>query len=461
MIYIKHKNTSTIFDKMSSLNSDSDFILDLSAERVWLSSIYATKMMFIQCDKYRRFDSNPFKLKFILQMSCWSELVVVPITKRLVKYHKVPSVFENIFEEKTEQLLSEGNLSCGLHLYMLVLASNHMLEKLVEGVCPKTGNEIQEWMKLMKKIKEENNKIFKHAGKQVKLSFCEMLQKHHDLSSDISFDNVEEHPFFNHQMVFLHIAHLVLFYSKNQLERTIPSIKEAKLCPIGLDMMVWEKHCGKLCKGLFDLDSHGLLLLERNQLRDKKFCTGILLPYSLYYDDKKLVSKDGIPSIPNMHKKVIEVFRNHFSKLSTNDILPQWDYQSSVTSIYFDKTCEYLETQKKTFSNRQKVQRHLLKKKKNGSFYTPIIPQNHWQRDTFCLGCHSMMTYASSVRIKIRIEHVVENNSDEEFSSWELDDSSDSSTSSAEQVNEVSLELEGSIEQDNGTSVEQDNETSL
>ncbi len=63
----------------------------------------------------------------------------------------------------------------------------------------------------MKQVKEDKNKIFKRAGEEVKKEFCEMLQRYHELSFMISFDHVEEHPFFNHQMVFLHIAHLVFF----------------------------------------------------------------------------------------------------------------------------------------------------------------------------------------------------------------------------------------------------------
>ncbi len=91
---------------MSSLNNGCDFIMDLSAERIFLSSIYATKATFIQCDRYCPFVSDHLKLDFIRQMSCWLEVVVVPITKRIVGMHKVSIVFQEIFKKEMEQYLS-------------------------------------------------------------------------------------------------------------------------------------------------------------------------------------------------------------------------------------------------------------------------------------------------------------------------------------------------------------------
>ncbi len=420
------------FTTMSSSSSEFDFILDLSAERVFFSSIYATKAMFIKCDRYSLFHSDKLKSDFIRLMSCWSELVVVPMTKKIVKYHTVPTIFKEILKKDIEQHLSNGNLTCGLHLYMLVKASNHLIKKIVDGVGPTTGKEIQEWLEVMKKIKEDKNKIFKSAGDKVKEEFCTMLQKYHELSSNISFDHVEEHPFFNHQMVFLHIAHLVYMYSKNVMDRTIPHKKNAKLCPTVQEMLLWENHCGRLCKVMFDLDSHGLLLLNSGLTRDKKFCNGINLPYSLYYVDRKLLSKDRLPSVSNMHKKVIEVFKNYCTNLCTSDIISQWEYESCVLHTYFQKSCEYIDVQKQKFSNRQKVQRSLMKKKKEGSYYCPKIPQEFWQRDIFLLGSYSMIPYTSNLQIIIKIEHNTKENPDEHVSDWDFDHSSESSSDSDE-----------------------------
>ncbi len=365
-------------------------------------------------------------------MSCWSELVVVPMTKKIVERHKVPPIFKEILEKGMEQHLSNGNLTCGLHLYMLVKASNHLLDKIIDGVGPTTGKEIQEWLEVMKQIKEDRNKIFKNAGEEVKKEFCTMLQRYHDISPNISFDHVEEHPFFNHQMVFLHIAHLVYLYSKNVMDRTIPHKKNAKLCPTVQEMLLWENHCGRLCKVMFDLESHGLLLLDSVLTRDKKFCNGINLPYSLYYVDRTLLSKDRLPSVSNMHKKVIQVFKNYCTNFSTSDILSQWEHESHVLHTYLQKSCEYIDAQKKKFSNRQKVQRSLMNKKKEGSYYCPKIPQEFWQRDIFLLGSYSMISYTSNLQIIIKIEHNTEENPDEHVSDWDFDHSSESSSDSDE-----------------------------
>ena len=423
------------FTTMSSSSSGWDFLLDLSAERIWLSSIYATKAMFIKCDRYSPFDSEKLKSDFIRLMSCWSEKVVVPITKNIVKMHQVPTIFKEILEGDIEQHLSNGNLTCGLHLYMLVIASNHLLKKIKDGVGPTTGMEIQEWLEVMKQIKENKNKIFKAAGEKVKKEFCTMLQNYHELSSNISFDHVEEHPFFNHQMVFLHIAHLVYMYSRNVMGRTIPHKKKAKLCPTVEEMLLWENHCSNLCNSLFDLNSHGLLLFDNSPPRDQKFCNGIILPYSLYSIDTEFLLGNKFPSVSNMHKKVIEVFKNYCTKISTNDIISQWDTESSLLHIYFQKSCEYIDAQKQTFSNRQKAQRSLMKKKKEGSYYCPKIPQEFWQRDIFLLGRYSMLTYASNIKIRIKIKHDTKDNCDKHVNEWGLEYSSESSDDSDEGEN--------------------------
>lgn len=367
-------------------SSQYDFIFDICAERLCLSSIFAIKMMFIQSSRYTHFQHDDwFKMKFIRLMSCWTEVVASPIIKEVAESHLVSSLFMPLFEDNTDSLIIDGNSVCGIHLYLLILASNHMLDQIKLGVGPKTSFEIKEWMELMESIHNEEYDILGLAGPGVRTMFLNMLQRHNDTCYEENSDSIDENPFFDHRLLFLHIAHLVNFYTKCELTGSLPSLRNAKEVN-GISFIVWENSCGEVCNQLFDLNSHGLVNLVNCDFEDKTFSNEINLPYSQYADEFSDVLKDQVPNIHNMHQKVIEVFRNYVLKHHTT-----WDTQCDMLDFFFEKTTKRIASSKAIFSNRQKVQKALIKKKKLGSVFKPTIPQDHWQRDQFCLSNHSMM----------------------------------------------------------------------
>lgn len=367
-----------------------DFILDLSCERIWFGSVYATNMMLTKFDKYSKTQTGDYQSIFLRKLSCWHEKTLIPTSKKIAKKHNVPDIFKPVFLDETENFFTKDDV-CGLHLYLLLLTSKHLLVQCQLGLGPVTTHKVKEWFKLMRFVLESS--LFQKCSTELKNEFCKTFQIFNEGESFI--ENEEEHEYFDPHLVFIHLSHLVVFYTKSSID--FPQSKHLKMESSQNAMNSWQTLSGQLFEKVFQLESHGLQVLDESNYTDRTFCYSVKFPYYRLggepSDEKPLTDSENLPSMFTLLFDFFNQFEDSINKIGKDASKVQWteELHKLHDILHFGNTLN--NSAKELSYKREKARRNYRRNTKSEDAYKPRLPLIY-QRDEYCLGCYSYSKYA-------------------------------------------------------------------
>lgn len=367
-----------------------DFILDLSAERIWFGSVYATKMMMNKFDKYSKTQIGDDQCIFLRKLSCWHEKTLIPMAKKIANKHDVPDIFKPVFLDQTEKFFIDGDV-CGLHLYLLLLTSEHLVDQCKVGLGPKTMNKVQKWFHLMRLVLEST--LFQKCSMELK---SELRKTFQIFNEDESFiQNEEEHEYFDPNLVFIHLSHLVIFYTKSSIDS--PQSKCCKMESSKNEMETWQTYSGEIFQKVFQLESHGLHVLDDNEYTDDMFCYSVEFPYfrlGTELDEKKsLMDNDNLPSMFQLQFDFFNKFDASIQKISQDVSKVQWTQELHKLHDIFYLGNTLNNAAKDFFYKREKARRNYRRHSASECDYKPRLPLI-FQKDEYCFGAYSYSIYA-------------------------------------------------------------------
>lgn len=379
-------------DCSSTEHEHHDYLLDLCPERILLASVYATKMMFLRFQDSSQATDDKKIFTIIRKISCWHELILSPNTVKITNEHQVPDLFAGVFTTLPNRFFHDEGDLCGLHVFLLLISSNHILDKMGQGFGPKTEKEVSLWFDLM--VTTKDSSLFEPIKLNLKEQFRLMIQKFNSLSLEVS---TEEHEFFNHKFLFLHVAHLVKFYSKSPVGNDLPHSNHVKMTPTHVSMLQWEKRSGRLFEEIFELKSHGFLFFDCEDGNVANLDEGIQLPYMLLDESDDFIdTSDELPSLHGVHTEVINIFEKYISKNTNASPRYQSTDQQDKVDELLQSTKILLKNRRFIFRLREKQRRNYRKNKCNKKkAYHPKTP-TVFERDMFCFGEYSSYHYIRS-----------------------------------------------------------------
>ncbi len=367
-----------------------DYILDLSAERIWFASVYATKMMLTKFDKYSNTKTGDGQCIFLRKLSCWHEKTLIPMEKKISMKHDVPDIFKPVFLEQAENFFSKGDV-CGLHLYLLLLTSKHLIVQSKLGLGPQTTEKVKKWFHLMMFVLESS--LFDKCSKKLKDEFRKVFQIFHEGDSFIS--NEEEHGYFDPNIVFIHLSQLVVFYTKCSMDSS--QSRHSKMESSKYEVDKWQTLSGELFEKVFELKSHGLQSLDDCTCKQEIFCYSVEFPYYLLVaevnENESLIDSDNIPSMFGLLFHFFNKFEESINKISQDLSKVQWNKElHKLQEIFY--LGNILNKSAKEYSyKREKARRNYRKHSASESGYNPRLPLI-FQSDKYCFGAYSYSIYA-------------------------------------------------------------------
>ncbi len=359
-----------------------DYILDLSAERIWFGSVYATKMMLTKFDKYSNTKTGDGQCIFLRKLSCWHEKTLIPMEKKISQKHDVPDIFKPAFLEQAENFFSKGDV-CGLHLYLLLLTSEHLVVQSKAGLGPETTEKVKEWFNLMRFVLESS--LFEKCSIELKNEHRKIFQIFNEGESFIL--NEEEHSFFDPNLVFIHLSQLVVFYTRD---------------PFKYDMDTWQTLSGELFQKVFQLESHGLQVLDDCSYKDETFCYSVQFPYIYLVaetkedesnEDESLKDNNNLPSMFDLLFHFFNKFDSSIQKISQDVSKVQWKKELHKLHDIFHLGNKLNNAARDFSYRREKARRNYVKHWASGDGYNPRLPLN-FQSDEYCFGVYSYAIYA-------------------------------------------------------------------
>lgn len=344
----------------------------LSAEELWFTSVYAVKIMLSKWRLWSGYDHINSLDDFLKRMSCWHQYCLIPMTKKITKYHHPPDFAKKAIKAQ------DGNVF-GMHISLLLEAS----KSLLGYYGPDTLDEVSKWFGMMKTTTD--SEIFNKAPKDMRKEFKRILSLRRQPNDDEHCH--QQLPFFNCQILFLRVAHLVVLYTNSGLW-SMPSIKTAT--PVDRShMKEWELLSGELLTNVLQTEEHGLPLTDGINIRDVQF-GGIVLPYQKLKHQLLFCKGPGLPDVTLLHRTVmISLTQEASRKLSTlTHIADVLHYQIQLVQQTFSVANAHNDDQKSKLQNTEKVRKHYRKVVRKGKSYSPRHPVV-FQRDIFVMGHES------------------------------------------------------------------------
>ena len=383
-------NLEVSMEDMSSNHSilPPNDIFSLSAEGYCLSSAFCTHMML--CHVFNEVTPNPVQ-EGNLEMSLhlWHEKVLRPTVKHITERHQIPT-----FAQKAMEILSlyegPGNRAILLHISLLHHASKEILEQCNKGnFGKKTLQEVKYWFQIMESTMNIPN--FSKVPECFREAFEQTVHAH--LPGIRQCDGKQEHPYFSHETLFLHISHMVFFYCKNNITNDFPNINIGVTIEVeDEEMFEWERLSGDMFVEIFDLkdgytNTNGFAIFE--------------LPYE---ELAQTILAGESPSVGKLHVDVqLAIHKYVEENLKTSCPLDWVNEIESLTDFMAHAKHLFDEKYKALFNNRKKQRTHYMKKR-NQSVTYKSKQKYSFMRYVFLMGGKSTFFEAKHVRAKQKKE---------------------------------------------------------
>jgi hypothetical protein len=355
-----------------------DDIMDIDVEGIFLSCIVGTKLMLSNENSWSGNRDPLVSGNLVKRVSIWHKYSLTPAMKDISEKHEVP-----LFAKQVVQEFLKGNPHpVSLHIHLLCNASKHIEIQCEQGVGLNTSRRVKKWIKMMKKTKE--SVLFDNASEEVKTKFSQSLQRL-DWSVRNGPRTEEEHPFFNHEVLFIKVAHMVYFYVRSNEDKRIPHTIYATVTVDEREMGIWENLSGILLEKILKTNSHVLGVTDESTVAILPFTHIIELPYQ---ELKEEIMENRIPAVDKLHKCVMTAMCSALQKITVEydlQLVDQLEDQLNDLRDLFATAHANNEYAKKVSNNREKNRRSDLRKQNKQRTYTPRDP-TFFQRDIFIMG---------------------------------------------------------------------------
>lgn len=369
-------------------------IMNANPEAQFLAGVFATRLML--STGWSCLEKQGMSELCDMQIARWDAGVVNPVMKQLVETHKVPSFAKEVVNNNK---LAE-NIP-GLHIHLLACASRDILQecKRETGLGSDTFELVGKWFTMMRSTK--NSSLYENAPIAEQHRLNSVIR---DFNSHMVGEHTgigQEHPFFDPEIIFIYVAHLVFFYTKSDQEDCLPSTEFTKLHADASEMQQWEKLSGELFEEIFKINCHGLGVIEQHGVSDKDYRFAMInLPYE---ELKKELATNDIPSVMNLH---ISVMQKMYAKLSSISSCHSWYYHVNSWKEVgkFEKFCgmayQQFEEMRQIHGNKDKNLKWRLKERKKQAHKKPYKPKSITKyqclRDVFVMGNSSSIYFRTS-----------------------------------------------------------------
>lgn len=372
-------------------------ILKLSLHGVWITSTVATKFML---SKFVDWSSNgensaTAASDLVKRVSVWQSCVSrfdkqleQSILKCDSSSNQVPFFALDVFDNhKLRELESHPDQSIfDLTVELLSKASQSLNDCLRLGLGPKTSEYIGKWFCVMKTVK---NCMTPHTSTSSLNGLVNEIRRYRGLEqSNRESTSNEEYLFFNHEILFFLVMHMVSFFTCTEQDNDDTmnvGDQRVKKLVVDMDTMAnWEYISGCIVSQAFNLSTHGLTVSGDNQ---HPFAI-INLPYANFKE--KTRQNRGTPPVLDMHLMILGQMISSLHSLSYNPegmFMPgNIDLQelSNLNSL-FESMKKAFKRVNSTICGREKFRRFY---RKNRPKYSPIHP-SFFQRDMFVMGTQS------------------------------------------------------------------------
>ncbi len=361
-----------------------DAILGASLEAIWFSTVFATKMVLIQMDKWTTNETK--KANMLKVISQWHEVILMPVTKMVTDRHQIPSIEFAFLSDKDNHFVKSGDM-ISQHVCLYSKISKYILDKVRSGIGSKTLEEVTNWFRLMDMT--STSKLCENASEQVTASLKKSIQEFEDMDiEEVSMNATSqtEYEFFDSPMLFILVGHLINMYSICDAPHKLPHSSQACMRVSFTHYKNWEELSGMLYCDVFNLPLHGIWLSDgKSKIPDSPFAM-MELPYNQLFAEN--ASDDILPSIMDLHDEVIQLTLKGIQvRLMTPESLVYRDELKQVEYIF--KKCHMLHDEHTPQLNRRNRQmRYYQRHHDTDKPYCPQDPDK-LQRDTFVMGEYS------------------------------------------------------------------------
>ena len=385
-------------------NNNSDAILRLDADAYSLATTVGAKSMLCKFSKWEntvpaaenRKERRVIVGHSVKRVSLWHEKVLMPMTFTLVcnLYRNPPSFAQQVLQEdKLRQIEGTRNNIFELNVQLLVAASESLVSCLRNGLGNSTKKQISGWFQLMARIRvlpDPNNLTGKTSvGTQV--SFIGVLNEYRTELRRLDGAggqerSATEYMYFDHKILFLHIAHIVLFTCV-ETKSKMPSVNKCQMKVSNSRFEEWEQLSGDLSNRRLKLSNNGLLVDGENGA-DHTF-TKIVIQRNWFRNQ----TKAGPPSVHRMHLSLIHNMHGKIHEMLTGRNIGSHEmFQANKLERFLINTTSAIQISEGVLKKNEKFRRHFIRtgiKKKGPSYQYKSRDPNKFERDEFIFGKHS------------------------------------------------------------------------
>ena len=384
-------------------NNNIDAILRLNADAYSLATTVGAKSML--CKFLTWENSLPAENRnrrrvivgdSVKRVSLWHAKVLMPMTLRLQcnLYRNPPSYAKQVLQEgKLREIEGTSNNIFELNVQLLVAASESLVSCLREGLGNSTKHQIAEWFQLMARIKvwpdPDNLTCKTSVGTQT--SLWKVLNDYRTELRRVNGAGGEErsateYMYFDHTILFLHIAHMVVFTCVETKSRE-PLVNKCQMKVSNSMFEEWEQLSGDLSNRRLKLSDNGLLI-DGEDGGDHTF-TLIVLPRVWF----RTQTKARPPPVNRMHLSLINIMNGKTNEILTGrNIGSHEQYEANKLDQFLVDTSRLIKRSEGTLIVNEKFRRHLVRaglKKKGTSYRYKSKDPNEFERDRFIFGKHS------------------------------------------------------------------------
>ena len=384
-------------------NDNCDAILRLDADAYSLATTVGAKSMLC---KFSRWENsvpaeNGNKRRAIVgdsvkRVSLWHEKVLMPMTLKLQcnHYQNPPSYAKQVLQEgKLREIEGTRNNIFELNAQLLVAASESLLSCLRGGLGNSTTKQIAGWFQLMARINvwRNPNNLTSKTSVRTQVSFVKVLDDYRDELKRVNGAGGEErsateYMYFDHRIIFLHVAHMVVFTCVETKSREL-SVNQCQMKVSNSMFEEWEQLSADFSNRRLKLSDNGLLV-DGEDGADRTF-TLIVLPRIWFRNQ----TKAGRPSVNKMHMSLLSNMHGKIYEMQTGRHIGSHErYESNKLVELLIGTSAALKRCQQSLIVNEKFRRNFIRAgfKKHGTSYRYKCRDPHkFERDEFLFGKHS------------------------------------------------------------------------
>ena len=192
-----------------------------------------------------------------------------------------------------------------MHILLLQEASKDILDIWGKGAVGKdTAKKVSEWFTLMASVVK--NRLFNDVQDLMDTEDFFGVLELYQVNSHRIKSILPEHPFFDPQIWFIMVAHMVYMCTQCTQHGGLPSVEIAKLSSSEEAMDNWEELSGSMFALIFRVDEHRL-----QESWENEDWTIFALPYKSL---KEVTLRKVLPSPAAMHDSVVQAMMAKLQK---------------------------------------------------------------------------------------------------------------------------------------------------